>query len=46
MIIVEVWKSNRPRSNGKFNRRFWWMYPFVLPFFLVWDVLQWLEDLP
>lgn len=46
MIIIEIWKSNRTRSGGKFNRRFFWVYPLVLPLCLLWDLLSWLEDLP
>lgn len=45
MIIIELWKSNRERSGGRFNRCFFWMYPLVLPLCLIWDVLEWLEKI-
>lgn len=43
MIIVEVWKSNRTRCGGRFNRYFFWMYLLVSPLILTWDFLEWLE---
>lgn len=46
MIIVEIWESNRARSGGKCNQRFFWLYPLVLPFCLTWDLLCWLEKRP
>lgn len=43
MILIEMWKANRERCGGRFNLYFLWMYPFVVPFCLMWDLLSWLE---
>jgi hypothetical protein len=43
VIVVEMWKINRERCGGRFNLYFFWMYPLVVPFCLMWDLLSWLE---
>lgn len=43
MLIVEIWKSNRARCEGRFNLYFFWLYPFTLPLCLTWDFLEFIE---
>lgn len=43
MIVVNMWKTNQSRCGGRFNRYFFWGYPLILPFCILWDFLTWLE---